>query len=248
IDYASRALSPTEQKYSVGERETLACIWVCERWHMYLYGCAFTLQTDHQALTALLATSGIGHRPLRLHRWSVRLQQYNFAPQFTPRRENVVADLLSRSFPNLPGGPDSDTLEPNLIKMLYTALQATVSLQDLQRASEWDPVFSHLCTVIHLGWPSKVLAELGPFLCVKDELSCWNDFCVAQLVSKHLVLQMAHTGHLGIVKVKQRCRDLVWWPGIDWDIEAPVRNCKACLLNRNTGEPPLPPLQPLDWP
>ncbi|KAJ8375497.1 hypothetical protein SKAU_G00060770 [Synaphobranchus kaupii] len=40
---------------------------------------------------------------------------------------------------------------------------------------------------------------------------------------------MAHEGHLGIVKVKQRCRDLVWWPAIDRDIEAMVRGCTACL-------------------
>ena len=57
IAFASRALNSAEQKYSVGEREALACVWACERWHMYVYGRSFTLQTVHQALTALLATS-----------------------------------------------------------------------------------------------------------------------------------------------------------------------------------------------
>ena len=31
IAFASRAVSPTEQRYSVGEREALACLWACER-------------------------------------------------------------------------------------------------------------------------------------------------------------------------------------------------------------------------
>ena len=97
IAFASRALSPTEQRYSVGEREALVCLWACEHWHMYLYRRAFTLRTDHQALTTLLATSGTGHKPLRLHRWADRLQQYNFRLHFTPGRDNVVADLLSRA-------------------------------------------------------------------------------------------------------------------------------------------------------
>uniref|UniRef100_A0A674D150 ribonuclease H n=1 Tax=Salmo trutta TaxID=8032 RepID=A0A674D150_SALTR len=76
VAFASRALSPTEQRYSVGEREALACVWACERWHLYLYGRLFTLRTDHQSLTTLLSASGTGHKPLRLHRWADRLRQY----------------------------------------------------------------------------------------------------------------------------------------------------------------------------
>ena len=59
---------------------------------------------------------------------------------------------------------------------------------------------------------------------------------------------MAHEGHLGIVKLKQRCRDLVWWPGIDRDIEALVKDCSACLVSGKTGHQAPPPLQPLAWP
>ncbi|KAJ8332549.1 hypothetical protein SKAU_G00423380 [Synaphobranchus kaupii] len=241
IAFASRALSPAEQKYSVGEREALVCVWACERWHMYVYGRPFTLRTDHQALTALLATSGTGHRPLRIHRWSERLQQYNFTPQFTPGRENVVADLLSRATPCPPPSqdPDPEVTEPDLIQMLHTPLQTTVSLQDLQQASEQDPVLSQLRAFIRTGWPPKVSEELAPFYRVREELSCWGDVCVARglrtVVPSCLrarILLMAHEGHLGIVKVKQRCRDLVWWPAIDRDIEAMVRDCTACLHDR----------------
>ena len=51
------------------------------------------------------------------------------------------------------------------------------------------------------------------------------------------VLSMAHEDHLGIVRLKQRCRDLVWWPGIDHDIEALVRDCAACIHSGKTGPP-----------
>lgn len=255
IAFASRALTSAEQKYSVGEREALACIWASERWHMYLYGRAFTLRTDHQALTALLATSGTGHRPLRLHRWAERLQQYNYTLQFTPGRDNVVADLLSRATPSLLPDPGPDSAEQGLIQMLHTPLQSTVSLQELQTASEQDPLLSQLRAFIRSGWPTKVPDELAPFHRVKDELSCWNDVCIARGLCTVIpdclrarILTMAHDGHLGIVRVKQRCRDLVWWPGIDRDIEALVRDCTACLLSGKTGPPAPPPLQPLPWP
>lgn len=62
------------------------------------------------------------------------------------------------------------------------------------------------------------------------------------------VLAMAHKGHLGIVKLKQRCRDVVWWPRIDKDIEALVKDCPACLVSGKTVRQPPPPLQPVAWP
>ncbi len=62
------------------------------------------------------------------------------------------------------------------------------------------------------------------------------------------VLTMAHEGHLGIVKLKQRCRDLVWWPGLDEDIEQLVGDFAPCLVSGKTG-PPIPtPLGSLPWP
>lgn len=37
VAFASRALTPAKQKYLVGEMDALACLWACERWHVYLY-------------------------------------------------------------------------------------------------------------------------------------------------------------------------------------------------------------------
>ena len=68
VAYALRALTPTERNYSATEREALASIWACERWHFYLYGRSFTIRTDHQALTTLISAKGVGRRPMRLMR------------------------------------------------------------------------------------------------------------------------------------------------------------------------------------
>ena len=94
--FASRELSEAEKKYAVGEREALACMWACERWHIYLSGRKFILRTDHQALTALLSANSSGHRQLRLYRWADRLYRYDFTVEYRPGRYNQVAGLLSR--------------------------------------------------------------------------------------------------------------------------------------------------------
>ena len=88
VAYASKKLPASERKYSIGERETLACIFACEHWHVFIFGRKFILRTDHQAFTTLLATSGSGHRPLRIYRWSDRLHQYDFDIQYTAGSKN----------------------------------------------------------------------------------------------------------------------------------------------------------------
>ena len=144
-----------------------------------------------------------------------------------------MADLLSRATRTTPApapGAGPDAIESELILILHAPLQAAVSLEDLRLASEEDPTLSRLRTYIREGWPEKVPEELASFHRVKDELTCWNGVCVARglctffpIDLRARVLAMAHEGHLGIVKVKQRCRDLVRWPGIDRDIETMVK-------------------------
>ena len=42
------------------------------------------------------------------------------------------------------------------------------------------------------------------------------------------VLELAHDGHPGIVKMKDRLRSKVWWPAMSNKAEAHCRSCHAC--------------------
>ena len=95
IQCASRTLSSAERKYSVGEKEALACIWACEKFNTYLWGRKFCLRTDHQALVTLLK-KGSDRQSMRIARWSARLMKYNYDLQYRRGNENKVADALSR--------------------------------------------------------------------------------------------------------------------------------------------------------
>ena len=92
IYFASRALTVVEQRYCQTEREALACVWACEKFHLYLVGCQFTLYTDHQGLEILY--SAMAKQSARIQRWALRLQQYNYTVKHRPGTGNP-ADFLS---------------------------------------------------------------------------------------------------------------------------------------------------------
>ena len=59
IGFVSRTLTKAEKNYSQLQKEELACIYGVKRFHSYLFGHKFVLQTDHQPLTALFDESKV---------------------------------------------------------------------------------------------------------------------------------------------------------------------------------------------
>lgn len=94
VFFASRSLNPAERNYSTVEKEGLALVWAVKRFHIYLFGKHFKVQTDHQPLEFInkaKLTNG------RVMRWSLALQEYSFNVEYIKGRENVGADFMSRS-------------------------------------------------------------------------------------------------------------------------------------------------------
>ncbi len=259
VVFASRALTPAERNYSATEREALASMWACEKWNFYLYGRKFLLYTDHQALRMLFTAPGKGHRPLRLHRWADRLLHYHFEISYKSGERIAMSDYLSRmgiSMDNVAGTADLSAVYT--VATIFGSTDIPVLLSsELQMETTKDTALQAVLQLVSSGWPSRsnLSAELKPYHDVRQALSSsdegllMKDDVVAVPVSlRARVLELAHEGHPGIVRMKQRCRTTVWWPGMNHDVEAYVQHCVPCALSGKSTRPTTPPLQPIEFP
>ena len=94
VCYASKKLSSAERNYSTIEKECLAVVWGIKRFHLYLYGVPFVVQTDHEPLKYMNSAKFANGR---LMRWAMFLQSYTFRVEAIKGSENVGADYLSRA-------------------------------------------------------------------------------------------------------------------------------------------------------
>ena len=63
VAYASKALTPAEMRYANIEREMLAVVFGCLKYHHYLYGGRFVCRSDHQPLEKIHLTNYQMHHP-----------------------------------------------------------------------------------------------------------------------------------------------------------------------------------------
>lgn len=81
------------------EREALAIVWACEKFHVFLYGKEFSMITDRKPLEVIYSPKS--KPPARIEHWALRLQPYRSKVINKPGPQNA-ADSLSRLTVNPP--------------------------------------------------------------------------------------------------------------------------------------------------
>ena len=95
VYFASKALTETQRGYGAIEIKSLAVAWAVEKFHHFLYGCHFMLETDQKPLEAILSRS-LNQATPRLQHILVRTLPYDFTVRYIPGLRNLLADCLSR--------------------------------------------------------------------------------------------------------------------------------------------------------
>ena len=94
IAFASKALTETEHQYTNIEREMLAAVSRAERFHTYVYGWSFMIESDHKPLECI-SRKNLADTPTQLQRMMLCLQGYDFTIRYRPGKEMVIPDTLS---------------------------------------------------------------------------------------------------------------------------------------------------------
>jgi len=97
VSFASRALTPTEQRYAHIEKECLAIVYACQKFNQYILGRnVVTIHSDHKPLETIFKKTLIT-APKRLQRMLLQLQKYNLLVMYKPGKRMYIADMLSRA-------------------------------------------------------------------------------------------------------------------------------------------------------
>ena len=102
IAFASHRFSRTDSKRGPTERECMGILWAIDHFRPYLAGREFKLVTDCSALTWLFRSRELCPK---LHRWALRLMEYDIVLEWRAGLEHVLPDAFSR-LPHMPTPQD----------------------------------------------------------------------------------------------------------------------------------------------
>lgn len=170
----------------------------------------------------------------------LRLFKYQLTLQYVPGKYLYVADYLSRFVEN----SEQKGEIPDLNELVHSLNISNEKKEIFKAETDKDAILNKLKQYLNAGWPSrkKDVFENCKFywkfkndLLLDDNLVFLNDRIIVPLSMRSDILNLLHKSHLGIEKTKQRARSLVYWPGMNSDIEDKIGNCSTCQKYRNSN-------------
>ena len=246
IEFASRALTLAEQKYTTSEKECLAIIWATRKFRHYLLGTSFTLETDHKPLEWLESHRQSHARSQRLERWSLELRAYDFNIVYRPGKSNQCADSLSR------------------LPVTVVGWDQPLSAQQIANAQRQDPTISVVCE--HLqnnpntaptspNWkrfPLRRFRQLWSQLTLSDSVlyrtvksptmveTKWLVVVPKSLQNCFLAEAHEHAGHQGMERTLSRLMQHAYWVGMAKDVGQYCGCCIKCQITKAPPHVPVP--------
>ncbi|GJY03680.1 putative nucleotidyltransferase, ribonuclease H [Tanacetum coccineum] len=187
-----------------------AVVFALKIWRHYLYGIKCTVFTDHKSLQHILHQKELN---MRQRRWLELLADYDCEIRYHPRKENVVADALSRK-------------EPLRIRSLIMTIHPILPTQILEAQTE--AIKEENIKAENLRGMDKSF-EIRP-----DGTRCIKNRSWLPLFDglRDLIMHESHKSkysiHPGSDKMYQDLKKLYWWPNMKAAIAEYVGKCLTC--------------------
>ena len=241
IQCGSRSLADAETRYAPCELECLAISWAVTKCDHFLRGNPdFTVVTDHEPLKGVFAKD-LGEIPNpRLQRFRERLLPYTFHLEWTPGKQHLIADALSRAPVDSPDTfdiMDSTTDSVQITKLHNQACYFTPILE----SAKSDPEYQSLLGYLKDGVPLTQVPATSP---ARQFASVWHDLSLAfddrlvvysgdRLVIprdyRKDILALLHRSHAGWIRTRKLAQERYYWPTMMAEIKQFVQSCSACL-------------------
>ena len=155
VVFASRALTRSKRNYQNLERECLATILGMEKFHFFLYGKEFMLETDQKPLVSIYRKHMVEISP-RIQRLVVRIFPYQlFDVRYRKGVEIPQADALSR-VTILPMEEDRIQLPIIAVKLVTVNIPYSSNELDIfHEETSKDPTIKLLMYYTNVGWPCE---------------------------------------------------------------------------------------------
>src|SRR5258705_9116831 len=206
------------------------------------------METDHKPLIPLLSSKSLDSLTPRLQSFRIRLMRFRFDISYTPGKELLSADLLSRQ----PCSSLQQEPEPDWSAAYVHAISSSIPASDEKLAAIWeaqqeDVVSRLLSSYVTKGWPDKkrLPPSCAPYWTHRHEISIVdglvnkNGRILIPAPLRREILNRLHEGHQGITKCRRRAAESVWWPGLSREIEDSVTTCLECIQERSPRAEPM---------
>ncbi|XP_040071687.1 uncharacterized protein K02A2.6-like [Ixodes scapularis] len=161
------------------------------------------------------------------------LQKYSLQVKHIPGKELLLADALSR-FPAKETLEEEEKFQVNALEHISVTQDR---LQEIREATASDAQLQLLRQYARTAWPEEKdqVPQLGkPFWSYREEiheedgLVLRSNKLVIPTAIRQKIINLLHAAHAGKEKMKRRARDILFWPGINAEIEGKYDNCSIC--------------------
>ena len=225
VDFYSKKLSPTQQRYSVHTLEAFAVFKAIIHFRRLLLGSEFIVYTDHSALESWFTKDILSERQARM---LVQLQDFTFKIVYIKGEQNVMADFASR--PPYLGKSTFEELRKELDEGCINQIRDDF-LELIRNFSDND----FACNDERLQ-QNRITLDNGVYYYQLRPSDPETLPLVPPVLRKHLIVDMHMMGHQGVSKCFRQMRNICFWPGMHKDIAEYIGKCHVCLTYKNQAK------------